>query len=148
MNRTAETILLVDDDDNDQMLFRRALEDTGCPFHLVAMSNGAEALDYLTGEGSYTNRTEHPMPNVVFLDSLMPEVRGEQVLQFAKSAPSLHRIPVVILTGGVSPKEAARLYDLGANAVCLKPRGLKELRAFAQSVCDFWLRNTVSTVDS
>ncbi len=54
------------------------------------------------------------MPNIVFLDSLMPEVRVEQVLQFVKSALSLHRIPVVILTGGVSPTEAARLYDLGA----------------------------------
>ena len=139
-----ETILIVDDDADDQWLFKESLTRTGCPVNVMALQDGGDALEYLKGEGQFEDRRQYPLPKVVFLDSLLPHVPGEQVLKFIKSTPELRRIPVVIFTGGISATDIARMYDLGANAVCLKPANVKELEAFGASVCQFWVRGTVS----
>jgi len=139
-----ETILIVDDDEDDQWLFKESLTRTGCPVNVMTLQDGGDALEYLKGKGQFEDRRQYPLPKVVFLDSLLPHVPGEQVLKFIKSTPELRRIPVVIFTGGISATDIARMYDLGANAVCLKPSNVKELEAFGASVCQFWMRGTVS----
>ena len=144
MNGGRGTILLVDDDENDQTLFEQSLLRAGCPIHLVALQDGRKALEYLKAEGQFTDRNQFPLPKLVFLDSLLPAVSGGEVLKFIKSNPGLRRIPVVILTGGISPTDVCKMYDLGANAVCLKPASVNDLHAFAASVCQFWMRGTIS----
>jgi CheY-like chemotaxis protein len=139
-----DTILIVDDDEDDQWLFKESLTRTGCQVNIVALQDGGDAVNYLKGEGQFEDRSQYPMPKVVFLDSLLPHLRGDQVLKFIKNTPGLSRIPVVILTGGLSAADIGRMYDLGANAVCFKPSNVRELDAFGASVCQFWVQGTVS----
>lgn len=132
-------VLLVDDDDNDVVLFRRSLAHSGAAVHLIAVSSGQMALDYLCGEGPYADRARHPLPQVIFLDAHLPQVTGERVLEFVKAHQKLSAVPVIILTGAVSPSDTMKLYRLGANAICLKPTSASETDAFVSCLCKFWI---------
>jgi len=134
-------VLLVDDDDNDIVLFRRALMTTGAAVRLITLSSGQAALDYLSGVNGYADRQQHPLPQLIFLDAHLPQVRGEQVLEFIKTAPQFRVIPVIILTGAISPNDALRLYGQGANAICLKPISAPQMETFASIICRFWIES-------
>ena len=134
-------VLLVDDDDNDVVLFRRALASTGCGVRLITLNSGQAALDYLSGTDGYANREEHPLPQLIFLDAHLPQVHGKQVLEFIKSHGEFEVIPVIILTGAISPNDALKLYRLGANAICLKPISAAQVESFATVICRFWIES-------
>lgn len=136
-------VLLIDDDENDVVLFRRALFATGAGVRLATVESGQGALDYLNGEGAYTDRSQHPIPQLIFLDAHLPAVSGSQVLQFIKANIALSTIPVIILTGAISPNETLNLYRSGANAICLKPLTANQLEAFTALVCRFWIDTVV-----
>jgi CheY-like chemotaxis protein len=132
-------VLLVDDDDNDVVLFRRALMSVGHGVQLITLNSGQAAIDYFRGEGRYADREQHPIPQLIFLDAHLPQVSGQNVLDFIKSQPDLEVIPVIILTGAISPKDSLTLYRLGANAICLKPVGAGNMESFVTIVCRFWI---------
>ncbi|MCI0348594.1 MAG: response regulator, partial [Acidobacteriales bacterium] len=138
------SILLVDDDDNDALLLRRAFSQTHCAIRFLALNSGQAALDYFQGAGHYADRDLYPVPQLVILDSLLPRIPGQQILEMIKSDDNLKVIPVIILTGAISPENIVRLYRLGANAICLKPSSVHALQAFAESVCAFWIQSAVS----
>jgi CheY-like chemotaxis protein len=134
-------VLLVDDDDNDVVLFRRALLSTGSAVRLITLSCGQAAMDYLAGANGFADRQQHPLPQLIFLDAHLPQVRGEQVLEFIKSRDVFQVIPVIILTGAISPQDALRLYQLGANAICVKPISAPQMDVFASIICRFWIES-------
>lgn len=132
-------VLLIDDDENDVVLFRRSLLATGARVRLTTLASGQAAMDYLNGVDGYSDRTAHPLPNLIFLDAHLPAVSGLQILQFIKSNIALAPIPVIVLTGAISPDETLGLYRGGANAICLKPLTANQLEAFTSLVCRFWI---------
>ena len=69
-------ILLVEDREDDILLVRRAFERGGIsnPFHVVR--DGEEAVQYLAGEGKYSNRAEYPLPDLILADLKLPGVDG------------------------------------------------------------------------
>jgi CheY-like chemotaxis protein len=136
-------VLLVDDDDNDIVLFRRSLLHTGAAVQLITLSSGEAVMDYLSGNGSYADRHEHPLPQLVFLDAHLPQVPGARVLEFIKSRPDLAVVPVIILTGALSPADTLKLYQLGANAICLKPISPSQMDTFVSALCRFWIESTL-----
>jgi two-component system, response regulator len=136
-------VLLIDDDENDVVLFRRSLLATGAKVRLATLNSGQAAMDYLNGVNGYVDRTEHPLPHLIFLDAHLPGVSGSQVLQFIKSNIALAPIPVIVLTGAISPNETLALYRSGANAICLKPLTAGQLEAFTSLVCRFWIDTVV-----
>jgi CheY-like chemotaxis protein len=136
-------VLLVDDDENDVVLFRRALLATGAKVRLATLDSGPAAMDYLHGLNSYTDRSQHPLPQLIFLDAHLPGVSGSQVLQSIKSNIALSQIPVIVLTGAISPNETLALYRSGANAICLKPLTASQLESFISLVCRFWIDTVV-----
>lgn len=114
-------VLLVDDDDNDIVLFRRALLNSGAAVQLIPITSGQGAIDYVSGQSPYADRQQYPWPQLIFLDAHLPQVSGGRVLEFIKGRPELKIVPVIILTGAISPADTLNLYRLGANAICLKP---------------------------
>jgi CheY-like chemotaxis protein len=136
-------VLLVDDDDNDVVLFRRSLANSGAPVRLVAVPSGQAALDYLCGEGPYADREQHPWPQLVFLDAHLPQINGARVLEFVKGRRELAAVPVIILTGAISQSDTMKLYHLGANAICLKPVSPREADAFVACLCKFWIESVL-----
>ena len=66
--RTRETILLVEDDADDVLQLGLALKEAGIPNPLVVVPDGVEALEYLKGEGKYSERAKFPLPSLILLD--------------------------------------------------------------------------------
>ena len=137
------TILMADDDPDDRLLARMALERQGMHGVLRTVDDGEELMDYLHRRGAYADPASSPRPHLVLLDLNMPRMDGREALQALKSDPSLRQIPVVVLTTSRSDEEVFRSYDLGANSFVTKPVTFDELVAVLQRLDLYWLR-TVS----
>jgi CheY-like chemotaxis protein len=137
------TILMADDDPDDRLLARMALERQGMHGVLRTVDDGEELLDYLHRRGAYADPATSPRPHLVLLDLNMPRMDGREALQALKSDPALRQIPVVVLTTSRSDEEVFRSYDLGANSFVTKPVTFDELVAVMQRLDLYWLR-TVS----
>src|SRR5438874_12937812 len=116
-----QTILLVDDSENDLFLMRAAFKQAEFNSDLQEVYNGEEALAYLKGEGAYSDRNKFPMPAVMLLDLNMPRKNGFDVLQWVRTQPTLQRMSIIILTASSRMEDVERAFDLGANSFLVKP---------------------------
>src|SRR4051812_25595571 len=107
------TILLAEDNEDDIVLIRGALEEAQVPYKLQVVENGAHALQYLKGEGPYADRAKFSIPFLVLLDLRMPVVPGFEVLKWIRSQPSLDRLLVVILSTSGLPIDMEKGEQLG-----------------------------------
>lgn len=130
-SRRAAIVLLADDDQADQELTQRALQEDVLRVDLKIVGNGEQALDYLWHRGAYAESGAAPRPDLVLLDLNMPRIDGKQVLQRMRGDESLRRIPVVILTTSRQEEDILRSYNLGCNSFITKP---VEVDAFVRAV--------------
>jgi CheY-like chemotaxis protein len=137
------TILMADDDPDDCLLARLALEREGLHGTLRTVGDGEELMDYLRRRGPWADPAASPRPHLILLDLNMPRKDGREALQELKSDPSLRQIPVVVLTTSRSEEEIYRSYDLGANSFVTKPVTFESLVQVMRSLNLYWLR-TVS----
>src|SRR6266481_2179401 len=96
-----EFILLVEDDPNDVLLIQRAFQKAGLRAALKVVRDGAQAIDYLSGNGVYAEREKYPLPYLILLDLKMPGTDGFEVLQWVRAEPEIKRLLVVVLTSSV-----------------------------------------------
>jgi two-component system response regulator len=134
------TILLVDDDSNDEELARIALERSKIPHHLEVARDGAEALDWLFRRGAFASRPEHPIPSLILLDLKLPKLSGLEVLAQLRQHESTRHIPVVVFTSSGEQTDLRRSYRLGANAYVKKPIDFREYKELIADLGSFWLR--------
>lgn len=140
MCNPAGPILLVEDEKSDAMLFRRALEKITNHPPLVEITNGDEAVDYLSGAGKYADRQKYPLPNLVVLDIKLPRRSGFEVLEFIRNHPDkLRFIPVLMLSSSERVADIERAYSEGANSYVTKPFGSEEYNRMAGAFANFWL---------
>jgi len=137
MNTELKRILLVDDSPRDTELALDALAQHNLANEVVALRDGAEALDYLHRRGPYADRTAGN-PAVVMLDLKMPKVDGIEVLRQIKSDPQLKMIPVVVLTSSREEQDLVKSYELGVNAYIVKPVQFQEFVEAVKLVGAFW----------
>ena len=133
------TILLVEDEANDVFLMTKTLNKAGVNSHIQVARDGQEALDYLTGEGQFTNREKYPLPCLVLLDLKLPQVMGLEVLRRLDQRRNFRRLVVIVLTSSQQPEDIDAAYDLGAKAYLVKPSGIDQLEPLVQAIKDFWL---------
>jgi two-component system, response regulator len=139
MNINEIEILLIEDNMDDAELTIRALKRKNLANNLIHLKDGAEALDFIFGEGSYTGRDVNTLLKVILLDLKMPKVGGLEVLQKIKSDTRTKNIPVVILTSSAEDPDIKRSYALGANSYIVKP---VEFANFSKTIADlglFWI---------
>ena len=134
-----QPVLLVDDSADDVLLMQRAFKATSIGAPLVVMPGGAAAIEYLSGNGPYADRSAHPLPVLMLLDLKMPRVSGFDVLQWLRDQPALKRLPVVVMTSSSQEDDVNRAYDLGVNSYIVKPSGLKEIGEVASQIDRYWL---------
>ena len=134
------TVLLVEDDADDEYLLAKAFRSTGSDVALHVVRDGVEAIDYLSGAGAYTDKVQHPLPDLVLLDLKLPRKNGFDVLSHARADPVVRFTPVVILSASRAPGELERAMQLGANAFLYKADTFAQARDMVHSVVDFWLR--------
>ncbi len=116
---TQSKFLLVEDNEDDVFFMERAFQQAGVrnPVHVVR--NGEEAIEYLSGQNGFSDRREHPLPDLIFLDLKMPGMNGFEVLRWMR-AQSVN-IPVAILTSSPEDIDRERARELGAECYLLKP---------------------------
>jgi CheY-like chemotaxis protein len=130
-------ILFVDDSPRDTELALNALEAHNLSNEVIAVRDGAEALDYLYCRGSFANRPEgHPA--LVLLDLKMPKVDGTAVLRTMKNDPNLKMIPVVVMTSSREEHDLLENYSLGVNAYVVKPVNFHEFVEAVKQIGGFW----------
>jgi CheY-like chemotaxis protein len=137
MNTELKRILLVDDSPRDTELALDALAQNNLANEVVALRDGAEALDYLYRRGQFADRG-NGQPAVILLDLKMPKVDGIEVLRQIKSDPQLKTIPVVVLTSSREEQDLVNSYELGVNAYIVKPVQFQEFVEAVKLVGAFW----------
>ena len=135
----SKTLLLVEDNPDDEALTLRALSKHKLANQVVVARNGQEALDYLFGEGQYGDRDTAKPPQVILLDLKLPKVDGLQVLERLRADPRTRYVPVVVLTSSDEERDMVRSYDLGANGYVRKPVDFEQFVEAARQLALFWL---------
>jgi two-component system response regulator len=126
-----KTILLVEDNPNDEELTLRALRKANIANEVAIARDGQEALDFLFATGKHAGREPPTMPAVVLLDLKLPKLDGIDVLQRIRADARTKLVPVVILTSSSEDEDMVRSYQSGANSYVRKPI---EFGAFANAV--------------
>ena len=121
------TILLVEDEASDAFVFQEALRDHSIPAHLQQVPDGLKAIEYLKGEGQFSNRQTHPLPGLVVLDLSMPGLDGMSLLRWIRKQPWLLGLPVVVFTGSEGGKFVAEAMESGADTYVIKGRETRGL---------------------
>lgn len=129
-------ILLVEDNEGDARLLRELLLDANVSALLHVVSDGNEAIDFLTYQGRYLDA---PRPRLILLDLNLPKLHGHEVLKRIKSNPHLSTIPVIVLTGSDAESDIVISYELRANCYLRKPEELQAFEGLVKSLNDFWL---------
>jgi CheY-like chemotaxis protein len=134
-----QTILIVDDSENDIFLLRAAFKKAGFDHALREVHDGEEAIAYFKGDGVYRDRDHYPLPSVVLLDLNMPMKNGFEVLGWARAQPVFKPLSIVILTASGGPEDVERAFDLGADSYLVKPSDLKTFTEMMRCLRD-WMR--------
>lgn len=108
-------VLIVDDDETDRLLARRALLRIGVRNPVDDFPTGTEAIEHLTGVIADQGEDGRVPVCAVLLDLRMPHPDGFEVLQWIRAQRALSHIQVVVLTGSVDPKDMRRAAELRAD---------------------------------
>ncbi len=133
------SILLVEDDANDQYFISRAFRQMEIPAHLDSVWDGQGAIDFLTTAPRQQVNKEEASPRIVLLDLNLPHKSGLEVLKWIRKESEWKTIIVIVLTSSTSEDDMHQAYASGANAYVIKPADPSQLREFAQLLKDFWL---------
>ena len=134
-----KTILLVEDNPDDEALTLRALKKNNIVNEVVVAHDGVEALDYLFGTGIYAGRDLALMPTVVLLDLKLPRIDGLQVLQRLRADERTRLLPVVVLTSSHEDVDLLRSYSHGASSYVRKPVDFIEFVEAIRNLGMYWL---------
>lgn len=137
------SLLIAEDDPNDRLLTREALEECQSFAEVEFVTDGIELLHFLRREGSYASKAGTPLPSLILLDLNMPRMDGREALKVLKSDPMLGRIPVIVMTNSNADEDIAQAYDLGVSSYILKPPGFDELVQVMDGICRYWFRTVV-----
>jgi CheY-like chemotaxis protein len=136
--RKAVTILMADDDLEDQMLVRSAWEKSRLYNELRFVDDGEQLMDYLHRRDAYADPIDSPRPGVILLDLNMPRKDGYEALEEIKSDPDLRRIPVVVLTSSKAEEDIIRSYNLGVSGFIAKPVTFEGLVEAFKALGRYW----------
>lgn len=139
MNLNADKpILLVEDNEDDVFLMRRAMKAAGVMNPLFVVGDGEDALSYLNGDGQFADRRTFPIPALVLLDWKLPRKSGDDVLAWIRGQAALDPVLVVVLTSSAEEKDVLSAYTRKANSYLVKPPSADELVALVKSFRSYW----------
>jgi len=132
------TILMVDDDAEDCLLVRDALNETRREYVIHFVRDGEELFDYLYHRGEYVGGPDAAHPDLILLDLKMPKKDGCEAIRQLKSDPRLKQIPIVVLTTSTREDDVRMSYDLGVNSYVTKPVTYRGLVALMDTLSKYW----------
>lgn len=140
MENHDKVILLVEDNEDDEFLMKRALKAAGVRNPLYVVRDGEAALDYLMGAGVFANRLEFPYPSLVFLDLKLPYRSGLDILEWRQQHQDSYPEAIfIVITSSNEPRDLNRAYRLGASSYIVKPPTGEQLIEIAKAFRIYWL---------
>ena len=136
---TDKTMLLVEDNPDDEALTLRAMKKNNIANEIVVTRDGRGALDYLFGTGAHAGRDLSKMPGIILLDLNLPKLDGLEVLRRLRADPRTKLIPVVILTSSKEEQDMIDGYELGCNSYVRKPVDFTQFMQAAGHLGMYWL---------
>jgi CheY-like chemotaxis protein len=136
MTAPSPLLLYVEDNENDVLFFRRAMEQVATPVPLAVVVDGAQAIDYLSGADPYGDRVLYPLPSVMLLDLKLPKKSGLEVLEWMRMQ-KLKQPKVVVYTSSAESTDVNAASRLGAFAYVIKPVSIGLLRQIAKALSGF-----------
>lgn len=133
------TILLVEDNPDDEFLTTRELRRQNIASQIVVVRDGAEALDYFFGTGKYEGRDPRDVPAVTLLDLKLPKVDGLEVLRRIRADERTQHAPVVVLTSSDEQRDIIKSYQLGVNSYVRKPVDFDQFREAVRQLHLYWI---------
>jgi two-component system, response regulator len=139
MQTKNKTILLVEDNESDVELAKRALLKENIATDIVVARDGQEALDYMFGMGEYAGRDVSEMPALVLLDLQLPQVDGVETLRRIRADERTRRQIIVVLTSSLEKTDLLNCYDLGVNSYIRKPVDFAKFTEALRCLDQYWL---------
>ena len=133
------TILLVEDNPDDELLTLRALKKNNIGNELFVARDGVEALDFLFCTGPYADRDPREVPQLILLDIKLPKVDGLEVLRRIRDDDRTRMVPVVMLTSSDAEQDLVRAYQSGVNSYIRKPVDFNRFLESVRQLGLYWL---------
>jgi two-component system response regulator len=134
-----QSILLVEDNDDDAELAVMAFRQAKITNPLIRARDGVEALDYLFARGKHAQRNVHDLPAVALLDLRLPKLNGHEVLKAIRADERTKHLPIVVLTSSNEEKDRLSAYDQFANSYVLKPVDYDQFVGAARQLGLYWM---------
>lgn len=134
-----KTILLVEDNPQDELLTLRALRRANVANRIDVARDGQQALDYLFREGEFAALANQELPTVVLLDISLPRLSGLEVLRRLRADPRTELLPVAVLTSSDELQDRLAAYRGGCNSFVRKPIGFAEFAETLARLGVYWL---------
>jgi CheY-like chemotaxis protein len=131
-------ILLVEDDENDILFFKRAMDQASVTYPLRIARDGREAIGYFSGTEGFEDRSQYPLPCLVLLDLNLPHKNGLEVLQWIRRSAPDPVVPVIVLTSSMADLDMRDAYRFGANSYLVKPSQPEDLVEVVRVLKLYW----------
>ena len=135
---STDLVLVAEDNPDDALLLRRALEKAGIRARVKVVGDGEELLLYLQGLGAYSNRALCPLPSLIILDLKMPRKTGLEVLEWLNTNRDIAIVPTIVLSASSLEHDVRSAYHFGANTYFVKPSTFDELVETMRTVELYW----------
>ncbi len=133
-------ILMADDDAEDCLLFKDALNETGLSHRVDFVANGEELIERLSRDGQDAGAS--PPPDLILLDLNMPRMDGREVLRTlnrnAQRDDQSRRCPIVVLTTSTAEDDVAFCYRMGASSYITKPATYRQWVELIENLSKYW----------
>ena len=134
----SKTILLVEDEEDDVLFMRLAMQESQVQNQIVVARDGQQAVEYVNSEGEFADRKKFPVPGLILLDLKLPYVPGMEVLIQIRKNREWARVPVVIFSSSNQDSDVEAAHKLGANAYIVKP-AYTELLKVVRRLKKYWI---------
>jgi CheY-like chemotaxis protein len=131
-------ILIADDDAEDIMLIKDALNESRLKNGVQSVKDGEELMHYLRNEGKYSDKDKYPTPGIILLDLNMPKKDGREALKEIKADKNLRTIPIVILTTSKAEEDILKTYNLGVSSFITKPVKFSTMVDVMKTLNKYW----------
>ena len=132
-------ILVVEDNPDHLELTVLTLQEHGVTAEIAVALDGAQALDFLFGQGSHAGRDTARQPAFVLLDMKLPKLSGLDVLRSMRANPLTALVPVVMLTSSSEQSDILACYESGANSFVRKPVDFGDFTDKLNCLQAYWL---------
>jgi two-component system response regulator len=127
-------ILHVEDNNEDSLVLAQTCRAVDLPVDLHEVSDGAEAVAYLNGDGAFADRGRYPQPDVIVLDLRMPGMDGFEFLTWLRSRPAFGSLPVLVFTCSPRGEDKVRALAAGATGYFLKPVSRESMERLTETL--------------